>query len=431
MKRLALFLFIIVIVLATVGCSFAPALRNVLEPPVSPTAMPLTVYVDRVVTATPPPATPTPMPTPRPTEPPATVEVVVAPAESGADQYGLLQEESLLVGLYERVSPSVVHIRVAQRVDEEDLSPYLKDHPELPDEYYRGGFGSGFVWDDEGHIVTNQHVVADADIVEVRFLDGTILQAEVIGVDPQSDIAVIRVDPDQVQLRPVELGDSDDVKVGQWGIAIGNPFGQTWTMTRGIVSAIGRTIRGQTRFSIPEVIQTDASINPGNSGGPLLDSAGRVVGMNTMIVSKSGVSAGIGFAIPINTIKMAVPDLIETGRRAYAWLGVVGRSLIPQDVVAMDLPSRQGALVIEVAEESPADEAGLRGSEETLHIEGQDVPTGGDVIIAIDDAPIRDMDDLITYLVEKVRPKQEVTLTIIRDGKEVSVSVVLAERPSE
>jgi serine protease Do len=416
MKRISLLLIAIVVLLTVVGCGFAPQVRNILQAPERPTSTPERIIVERVVTAT-----------PQPTR----VVTVAAPAVIEDVPVGILQEESLLVELYRRVSPGVVHIRVAQKVDMSELSPYLQDHPEIPDDLYQGGQGSGFVWDTEGHIVTNQHVVANADIVEVTFLDGVVLEAEVIGIDIQSDIAVIKVDPTQANLTPVELGNSRDVQVGQWGIAIGNPFGQTWTMTRGIVSAIGRTIRGQTQFSIPEVIQTDAAINPGNSGGPLLDSSGRVIGMNTQIISESGSSAGIGFAVPVEQVKKVVPELIESGRYDYAWLGISGRSLLAQDVTELDLPSRQGALVILVSEGSPAEEAGLRGSERIIRIEGVDVPTGGDVIIAVEDTPIHNMDDLIAYLVEEARPDQTVMITVLRDGEELTIPVTLAARPSE
>jgi 2-alkenal reductase len=317
----------------------------------------------------------------------------------------------------------VVHIRVTQQVS--GISGFA-------DDLYRRGEGSGFVWDTEGHIVTNDHVVEDATIVEVHFKDGTILEADVIGTDPQSDIAVIKVDPTQVALKPVTLGDSDQVKVGQLAVAIGNPFGQTWTMTRGIVSAVGRVIQsGLSRFSIPEVIQTDAAINPGNSGGPLLNSRGEVIGMNTMIISQSGSSSGVGFAVPSNIIAKVVPALISKGSYAYPWLGITGRDLLPQDVKALDLPVRRGALVLDVAAGSPADKAGLRGSERVIRVQGQELTTGGDVITAIDDTPVTGMDQLISYLVRKTQPGQQVTLTIIRDGKEKKVTVTLAERPKE
>jgi S1-C subfamily serine protease len=215
-------------------------------------------------------------------------------------------------------------------------------------------------------------------------------------------------------------------------VAIGNPFGQTWTMTRGIVSAVGRVIQsGLSRFSIPEVIQTDAAINPGNSGGPLLNSRGEVIGMNTMIISQSGSSSGVGFAVPSNIIAKVVPALISKGSYAYPWLGITGRDLLPQDVKALDLPVRQGALVLDVAAGSPADKAGLRGSERVIRVQGQELTTGGDVITAIDDTPVTGMDQLISYLVRKTQPGQQVTLTIIRDGKEKKVTVTLAERPKE
>ena len=179
------------------------------------------------------------------------------------------------------------------------------------------------------------------------------------------------------------------------------------------------------------MIQTDAAINPGNSGGPLLDSSGRVIGMNTQIISESGSSSGIGFAVPVNQVKKVVPELVGSGHYAYAWLGISGRSLLAQDLEEMDLPSRQGALVILVTEDSPAERAGLRGSERTVRIQGVDVPTGGDVIIAVEGTPIQTMDDLITYLVEDARPDQTVMITVIREGKETTIPVTLAERPSE
>jgi len=409
MKRTTLLLIAVIVMITVLGCGFGPSVRNILQAPERPTSTPTPVVIERVVTAT-----------------PAPIQATVAPPA-----VGMLEEEALLINLYNRVSPSVVHIRMAQKLDSSELSPYMKNHPEIPDDLYQGSLGSGFVWDSEGHIVTNQHVVANADILEVTFIDGTIVEAEVLGMDRQNDIAVIQIDPTAANLIPVELGSSANVQVGQWGIAIGNPFGQNWTMTRGIVSAIERTIRGQTQFSIPEVIQTDAAINPGNSGGPLLDSSGRVIAMNTMIASDSGVSAGVGFSVPIDLVKQVVPDLIEFGYHDYAWLGVSGRSVIIQDVEEMDLPVRQGAIVIEVIEDSPADRAGLRGSDRTIRIEGQDIPTGGDVITAINGVPIRTMDDLITYLVQEVRPDETISVTVIRDGEEIDIPVTLAARPRE
>ncbi len=371
-----------------------------------------------------PTSTPTPQPTPKP---------VLRQAP------GLLEEEQLLTGIYERVSPSVVHIRVVKRIKLEQPFSFewpeipgfpFPEVPRLPEEYYQPGEGSGFIWDTKGHIVTNNHVVEGADKVQVHFFDGTIVEAEVIGTDPDSDLAVIKVDASRELLRPVELGDSDNLKVGQMAIAIGNPFGQTWTMTKGIISALGRTFRpGGSPFAIPEMIQTDAAINPGNSGGPLLDSQGRVIGVNTLILSRSGSSAGVGFAVPINIAKQVVPVLIEEGHYAYPWLGITGMDLTPELVEAMDLPVERGALVLKVVKDSPADKAGLKGGDRTIKIEGQEVSIGGDVIIAINDTPVREMDDLIVYLVRHTRPDQVVELTIIRDGKEMQVQVTLGERP--
>jgi S1-C subfamily serine protease len=333
-------------------------------------------------------------------------------------------EEDLLINLYERVNPAVVNIRVAKRV--EQPATFF-----TPDEFYQEGQGSGFVWDQEGRIVTNNHVVEGADEVEVVFWDDTTVEGKVIGTDPDSDLAVVVVDLPAEELHPVELGDSEELKVGQLAIAIGNPFGQAGTMTRGIISALGRTFKpGSSPFTIPEMIQTDAAINPGNSGGPLLDSQGRIIGINTLILSRSGSSSGVGFAIPINMAKRVVPVLIEEEEYPYAWLGITGTDLTPTIVEAMDLPAdTQGALVIEVGQDGPADKAGLRGSTETVEIKGRPWQIGGDIILAIDGSPVQDMDDVIVYLVQNTRPGQKVELSILRDGQERELTVELRERP--
>jgi 2-alkenal reductase len=350
-------------------------------------------------------------------------------------------EERLVAGIYEQVAPSVVHIRVVQHVSGTVSSgveipevpgfPDFFNVPDQPQDFYSQGEASGFVWDDQGHIVTNYHVVQDAEKVEVGFLDGDTFLAEVVGSDPDSDLAVLWVDAPAELLQPVSLGDSDAAFVGQRAIAIGNPFGQEWTLTTGIVSALGRTMpSGSSDFSIPEMIQTDAAINPGNSGGPLLDREGRVIGVNTMIMSQQGSSDGVGFAIPVNVVKQVAPVLIEEGRYVYPWLGVMGRSLDWETALAMDLPSDQrGALVIEVTDDGPADEAGLRGSDKTTELDGTEVRIGGDIIVAIDDAPVYNMDDLIVYLVKETQPGQDITLTLLRRGEELQVEVTLGERP--
>ncbi len=347
---------------------------------------------------------------------------------------GASAEERLVANVYERVAPSVVHIRVVQHVSgREGPRIEIPGWPELPEDFYRRGEGSGFVWDRQGHIVTNYHVVRDARDVEVTFLDGGTLPAEIVGTDPDSDLAVLKVERAAERLSPVALGDSDRVFVGQRAIAIGNPFGQEWTLTTGVVSALGRTLpSGTSDFSIPEMIQTDAAINPGNSGGPLLDREGQVIGVNTMILSQYQASAGVGFAIPVNIVDQIVPVLIEEGTYAYAWLGIVGRNLDRETAMAMNLPAEQrGALVIEVVEDSPAAEAGLQGSDERVTRNGATLQVGGDVIVAIDAQPVRSMDDLIVYLVKEAQPGDRVTLSVLRSGRDRQMEVTLGRRPGE
>jgi len=336
-------------------------------------------------------------------------------------------EEELLIQLYERVNPSVVNIRVQQRLE------MRQPPPGFPEDFFHEGQGSGFVWDTEGHIVTNNHVVASVDRVLVTFYDDTTAEAKAVGTDPDSDLAVIKVDIDPSYPQPVALGDSDTLKVGQRAIAIGNPFGQAGTMTRGIISALGRTFSpGQTLFAIPEMIQTDAAVNPGNSGGPLLDSQGRVIGVNTLILSPSGSSSGIGFAVPINIVKQVVPVLIEKGEYTYPWLGIEGIDLMPAIREEMGLARDQrGALITRVVTDGPADEAGLRGGTRRERIEGRELPVGGDIIIAVDGQPVRGMDDVLIHLVRNTRPGQQVLLAILREGQERTVPVTLGERPEE
>ena len=354
-------------------------------------------------------------------------------------------QEQVLGRLYENALPSVVHIRVAQSVDRSssgespfsfqfpDMPNLPRDFPQIPEEFFRRGEGSGFVWDADGYIVTNNHVVENADLVEVTFWDNTMLEAEVIGTDPDADLAVLKVTPPSGGLQPVILGVSDSLKVGQMVAAIGNPFGQEFTMTSGIISAVGRTIRsGNSGFSTPEVIQTDAAINPGNSGGPLFDRLGRVIGINTMIISRSGSNAGIGFAMPIDIAKNVVPVLIEDGSYAYPWLGISGTTVTAKIMALMNLPEgTQGALVIDVASDGPAELAGLEASSDSVRSEGQDYRVGGDVITSINNQPIKDMDDLITYLVEETRPDDTVMLGIVdANGNQSEIQVTLGQRPN-
>ena len=334
----------------------------------------------------------------------------VAPVTETLELTDVDTEELLLIRLYERVSPSVVHIAsIGETADE-------------------SGTGSGFVLDAEGHIVTNNHVVEQAERIVVRFSDGTTADATLVGADVDSDLAVIQVDLPAFELRPVELGDSDALRVGQRAIAIGNPFGFEQTMTTGIVSALGRVVRQESGFSLPELVQTDAAINPGNSGGPLLDSSGRVIGVNSLIYSNSGSSAGIGFAVPVNTVKRVVPSLIATGRYADPWLGIEATSITPLLAKTLDLPVEQGVLVQNVVPDGPSAKAELRGSSREIQVEGQSVPVGGDIIVALDGAAIQSMDELIVALSDTA-VGQTIVLDILRDGEAQTARVTLEERP--
>ena len=329
--------------------------------------------------------------------------------------------EQVLGDIYDTALPSVVRIVVSQWVTTNSgrvLAP--------------AGEGSGFVWSASGHIVTNHHVIADADLVTVIFADGWEAEATVLGSDPDSDLAALKIDVPDVPLVPLALGDSAALRVGQLAIAIGAPFGQDFTMTTGIVSALGRTIpSAETKFVNPQVIQTDAPINPGNSGGPLLDREGSVIGINSQIATRSGSSSGIGFSVPINTAKRVVPELIETGSYEYAYLGIRGASLGPRlaEAKGLDVNTR-GVIVSQVFGDGPAGRAGLVANERSVEVDGLRFPTGGDVITSIDGVQVSDMEDLLSYLAGMTRPGDRVALGLIReDGGDAIVEVVLGQRP--
>jgi len=330
-------------------------------------------------------------------------------------------EDALLINLYQRVNPAVVYVEV------------LVEQAETPIPI---STGSGFVIDTEGHIVTNAHVVEVADAIQVIFSDGSVVAAQILGRDPYSDLAVIEVDVPPDCLVPLELGDSSALQVGQRAVAIGNPFGLEGTMTVGVVSALGRTLptrilQGGGSFSNPEIIQTDAAINPGNSGGPLLDIRGRVIGVNTAIRSETGVNSGIGFAVPVNTVKRIVPVLIEEGAYKYPYLGITSdnRFTIAELAGPLELPVAYGVLVAEVMPGTAAAQAGLRGGDHEVEVMGMTVMAGGDVIVGVDEYELRNFDDLIAYLVREVEVGQRVVLTVIRDGEELEIPVTLGERP--
>ncbi len=294
------------------------------------------------------------------------------------------------------------------------------------------GIGSGFIYDVQGHIVTNYHVVENASRVNVTFLDGTEYRARVVGVDPYTDIAVIKVDDvNRDKLRPLPLGDSSKLEVGEQVAAIGNPFGLSGSMTSGIVSQLGRMLETANGFNIPDVIQTDAAINPGNSGGPLLNMYGEVVGVNTAIASRTGEFAGIGFAIPSNTVKRIVPVLIEEGKYRHPWLGVSGRDVNAEIAEILGLKEARGFLVIDVVANSAAEKAGIKGGSRIVTLsDGSRIKVGGDVIIAIDGNPVRKINDILVYLQRTKSVGDQITLTVIRDGNVIDVRATLLERPN-
>jgi serine protease Do len=351
----------------------------------------------------------------------ATTTINIAP---GADT-----QSQILESVYQKVNPSVVEVvNLAQ-------SARASTAGALPQ-----GEGSGFVWDMQGHIVTNDHVVSGADKLQVVFADGTQVDAKLVGTDPNGDIAVIQVDPTLVNLAPVAVGNMSQVKVGETAIAIGNPFGFQGTMTRGIVSALGRTIPSQTTYSIPEAIQTDAAINPGNSGGPLLNEQGQVIGVNDQIQSASGSNSGVGFAIPISIVQRIVPSLIQNGTYQHSYLGLAGTTYGKAWAQPLGLPANlQGVYVEQVTPGSPAALAGLRaGSTDTSVLLGQGnsgpvyLQSGGDVITAVNGQSVTKMDDLLMYMEEQTSPGQTVKLTVVRSGgQSATLTVTLGTRPAQ
>jgi len=371
-----------------------------------------------------------------PTMTPAPAPSAVPPITSAP----LAALQGTLEQIYQNVSPSVVYVEVLQKQTAGiDLPgwPFGEPSPQQPQEPYVHGSGSGFVWDKAGHIVTNNHVVEGADKIKVKFPDGAIVTGTVIGANPDSDLAVVKVDLPADELHPVRLGDSTSVRVGQLAVAIGNPFGLENTMTVGFVSALERSLPVESNveelhYTIPDVIQTDAPINPGNSGGVLVNDRGEVIGVTTAIVSPVRASAGIGFAIPSAIVQKVIPALIEDGRYGVPWLGISGTSLDANLAQEMGLKADQrGALVVDVVPGGPADEAGVRGSDRKITVDGEDQRVGGDVIVAIDGQFVETFEDVVAYLFRSTEVEQKVTLTALRDGRERQIEVTLRERPDQ
>jgi len=292
------------------------------------------------------------------------------------------------------------------------------------------GVGSGFVFDKKGHVITNAHVVDGATKVVVTFLDGRSYNADVIGVDNFTDIAVIKVNADLSLLHPLSLGDSSNLQVGEPIAAIGNPFGLSGSMTSGIVSQLGRLLPSGAGYSIPDVIQTDAAINPGNSGGPLLNMRGEIVGINTAIQSATGEFTGVGFAVPSQTVAKIVPSLILNGEYKHPWIGISGRDIDPDLAKVLGLNDAVGFLVVTVIPDSPASKAGLHGSENIEEIDGIQYTTGGDIILSVDGVEVRKISDILIHLQRAKTVGDDLVLEILRDGRTSNFTIVLGERPN-
>jgi S1-C subfamily serine protease len=392
---------LLVLITALLGCSLPSTLSELMTP--TPTATDM----------------PTPTVTPLPTEAPLPG---VATTSEPPSKMALLEAD--IIKVYESVGMGVVNITNRSYATDFFLRP-------VPQE----GTGSGIVYDKAGHIITNYHVIEAADELFVTLPDETTVPAEVVGADPSNDLAVLKVDVSPRNLQPVPLGESESLQVGQFVVAIGNPFGFERTLTVGVVSALGRVIESPDERFIGEIIQTDAAINPGNSGGPLLDLEGRIIGVNTAIVSPSQASAGIGFAVPVDTVRRVVPELIARGYYPHPWLGLTymwsltaERADILREV-GMDVPVEQGVLIIEILGDSPAAKAGLLGGRQQVRFGRTILLVGGDIMTAIDGQPIATGRDLIRYLDTQTTVDQTIEVTIWREGKQLTVPIALTERP--
>jgi S1-C subfamily serine protease len=324
-------------------------------------------------------------------------------------------EEELITNLYQRVSPAVVHVKARIVTMSFFFGPQASE-----------GTGSGFVIDGRGRIVTNYHVIEDADSLSVTFADDTEVPAAIVGVDPLNDLAVLQPESVPPGVPAVELGSADELQVGQRAIAIGNPFGLDQTLTTGVISALGRPLETGDDNFIFNVIQTDAAINPGNSGGPLLDSRGRVIGVNTAI--RQG-AEGIGFAVPVDTLKRVVPALIENGSYPHPWLGLLGYSINPDLAQRLDLPVDEGVLVAQLYRQGPAAQSGVQGAAREAIIGNRRYLVGGDIIVAIDGAPIADWTEYLEFLELQTTVGDTVALTMLRDGRQAIIEVPVVAQP--
>ncbi len=352
-------------------------------------------------------------------KPPTPTPWIVAPPDST-----ITELETQVEAVYTAVGDAVVNIAVTS-------IGYDYFFNAVPSE----GSGSGFVYDAQGYIVTNYHVIENAQEIQVTFADGAAFTGTVIGADSTYDLAVIKIDAGDYPLRSIPLGDSDVIRVGQFVVAIGNPFGLGQTVTFGVISSLGRVIESPDGRYIGEAIQTDAAINPGNSGGPLLDLQGRVIGVNAQIVSPSQANAGIGFAIPANAVKRVVPELISEGRYRHPWMGVrffpvsLSKQLAASFAeLGAEVPDR-GVLILSVESNTPAAKAGLRGGNRSVSTPYGNIMVGGDAIVAIDGVSITSSSRLIAYLETNTRPGETIQVTVLRAGRELTLPLTLGERP--
>ena len=329
----------------------------------------------------------------------------------------LTEEERNNIAVYEKVADGVVNITsTAVQMDF------------LFNVFPTQGSGSGSIIDSKGHILTNHHVVANAQKLEVTLADESKWPAKLVGSDPDNDLAVIKIDAPREKLKVIPMGDSKQLKIGQKVLAIGNPFGLERTLTTGIISSLGRTIRSETGILMEDIIQTDAAINPGNSGGPLLNSEGEIIGINSAIISPSGGSVGIGFAIPVNVARRIVPELIAKGYVTYPYIGATIMPLFPEVAKYLKLKVEKGAMIAEVVKGGPADKAGLKGGSQRVQVGNMIVIAGGDIVVKVDQHEVKTNDELIRYIREK-KPGDTIVLQVYRKGDFVDVKVVLGERP--
>jgi S1-C subfamily serine protease len=330
----------------------------------------------------------------------------------------LTLDEQNNIDIYRQAAPAVVNI--TSTVMQRDFFSFGI----VP----RSGSGSGVIIDPKGYILTNNHVIENAQRIEVTLSNGNKWSGNLVGTDPYNDLAIIRIDAPSEQLQTLPLGSSQDLQVGQKVIAIGNPFGLQQTLTTGIISSLGRTIRSEQGQEMEDLIQTDAAINPGNSGGPLLDSEGKIIGLNTVIVSPSGGSVGIGFAIPVDTIKRISSELIENGYVAHPWLGVTLFPVQPWLARELGLKAERGVMIVQIIRDGPADKAGLQGAKRVLRAGNAEIPVGGDVIVAFEEEATESSEELVR-MIRKKRPGDKVELRVLRENRFKKVRVVLGERP--